>query len=192
MAARKPRPERLFILSSDTTNTPLVRLSLPMGRSRVGPSVTHRGRRMTKTTMRSIFTPQALAAAVALGCCAQAQAVSFNIGDEIEGQFDSSLSVGASWGMRDADKKLVGIPNGGTGQASTGDDGRLNFKKGETFSKIFKGLHDLELKYGDSGMFVRGKYWYDFELQDEDREFKQISNHHRDEGARSSGWSPME
>ena len=146
---------------------------------------------MTKTTMRAIFTPQALAAAVALGCCAQAQAVSFNIG-EIEGQFDSSLSVGASWGMRDADKKLVGTVNGGTGQASTGDDGRLNFKKGETFSKIFKGLHDLELKYGDSGMFVRGKYWYDFELQDEDREFKQISNHHRDEGARSSGYQLLD
>jgi hypothetical protein len=146
---------------------------------------------MTKTTMRAIFTPQALAAAVALGCCAQAQAVSFNIG-EIEGQFDSSLSVGASWGMRDADKKLVGIPNGGTGQASTGDDGRLNFKKGETFSKIFKGIHDLELQYGDSGVFVRGKYWYDFELQDEDREFKQISNHHRDEGARSSGYELLD
>jgi hypothetical protein len=146
---------------------------------------------MTKTTMRAIFRPQALAAAVALGCCAQAQAVSFNIG-EIEGQFDSSLSVGASWGMRDADKKLVGIPNGGTGQASTGDDGRLNFKKGETFSKIFKGIHDLELKYGDSGVFVRGKYWYDFELQDEDREFKQISNNHRDEGARSSGYELLD
>ena len=141
--------------------------------------------------MRAIFRPQALAAAVALGCCAQAQAVSFNIG-EIEGQFDSSLSVGASWGMRDADSKLVGIPNGGKGQASTGDDGRLNFKKGETFSKIFKGIHDLELKYGDSGVFVRGKYWYDFELQDEDREFKQISNNHRDEGARSSGYQLLD
>ncbi|MFQ6591919.1 MULTISPECIES: DUF1302 domain-containing protein [Pseudomonas] len=146
---------------------------------------------MTKTTMRAIFTPQALAVAVALGCCAQAQAVSFNIG-EVEGQFDSSLSVGASWGMRDADKKLVGVSNGGTGQASTGDDGRLNFKKGETFSKIFKGIHDLELKYGDSGVFVRGKYWYDFELQDEDREFKPISNNHRDEGARSSGYELLD
>jgi len=141
---------------------------------------------MTKTTMRAIFTPQALAAAVAVGCCAQAQAVSFNIG-EIEGQFDSSLSVGSSWGMRDADRSLVGTVNGGTGQASTGDDGRLNFKKGETFSKIFKGLHDLELKYGDTGVFVRGKYWYDFELKDEDREFKPISDHNRKEGAKSSG-----
>ncbi|WP_273825806.1 MULTISPECIES: DUF1302 domain-containing protein [Pseudomonas] len=141
---------------------------------------------MTKTTMRAIFTPQALAVAVALGASAQANAVSFNIG-EIEGKFDSSLSVGASWGMRDADKSLVGVSNGGTGQASTGDDGRLNFKKGETFSKIFKGIHDLELKYGDTGVFVRGKYWYDFELADDDREFKDISDHHRDEGARSSG-----
>ncbi len=141
---------------------------------------------MTKTTMRAIFTPQALAVAVALGASAQANAVSFNIG-EIEGKFDSSLSVGASWGMRDADKSLVGTPNGGTGQASTGDDGRLNFKKGETFSKIVKGIHDLELKYGDTGVFVRGKYWYDFELADGDRQFKDLSDHHRDEGARSSG-----
>lgn len=39
---------------------------------------------MTRTTMRAIFRPQALAIAVAMGCTAQAQAVSFNIG-EIEG-----------------------------------------------------------------------------------------------------------
>ena len=141
---------------------------------------------MTKTTMRAIFTPHALAAAVALGSCALAQAVSFNIG-EIEGTFDSSLSVGASWGMRDAKDALVGTVNGGTGQSSTGDDGRQNFEKGETFSKIFKGIHDLELKYGDTGVFVRGKYWYDFELQDETRPFKPISDNGRKEGAKSSG-----
>ncbi|MDU1662623.1 MAG: DUF1302 domain-containing protein, partial [Stenotrophomonas maltophilia] len=57
----------------------------------------------------------------------------------------------------------------------------------ETFSKIFKGIHDLELKYGDTGVFVRGKYWYDFELKDESREFKDISDHNRKEGAKSSG-----
>lgn len=89
--------------------------------------------------------------------------------------------------MRDADQDLVGVSNGGRGQASTGDDGRLNFKKGDTFSKIFKGIHDLELKYGDTGVFVRGKYWYDFELKDETREFKPISDHNRKEGAKSSG-----
>ncbi|MCU1715678.1 DUF1302 domain-containing protein [Pseudomonas sp. 5P_3.1_Bac2] len=114
------------------------------------------------------------------------QAASFNIG-EIEGQLDTSLSLGASWSMRGADPDLVGQVNGGHSNASANDDGRLNFKKGETFSKIFKGLHDLELKYGDSGVFLRGKYWYDFELKDENRPHKDISDHNRKEGAQSSG-----
>src|SRR3546814_18136722 len=73
-----------------------------------------------------------------------------------------------------------------------GDDWRLNFKKGETCSKIFKGLHDLELKYGDTGVFVRGKYWYDFELKDESRPFKDISDSNRKEGAQSSGGKILE
>src|SRR5690606_8634895 len=43
------------------------------------------------------------------------------------------------------------------------------------------------LKYGDTGVFVRGKYWYDFELKDEHRLFKDISDHNRKEAAQSSG-----
>ncbi|EQM66385.1 hypothetical protein L682_26340 [Aquipseudomonas alcaligenes OT 69] len=89
--------------------------------------------------------------------------------------------------MRGADKDLIGVNNGGDGLSQTSDDSHLNFKKGETFSKIFKGIHDLELKYGDTGVFVRGKYWYDFELKDESRLFKDIDDHNRKEGAQSSG-----
>ncbi len=85
-----------------------------------------------------------------------AKAVNFNIGD-IEGQFDSSLSIGASWGTAKPDKDLIGMANGGNGFTQTNDDGRINFKRGETFSKIFKGIHDLELKYSDFGVFARGK-----------------------------------
>lgn len=141
---------------------------------------------MTKTTRQGIFQPKTLALAVALGTVVPAHAVTFNIG-EIEGQLDSSLSIGASWSTTDRDMDLVGAANGGTGYTQTGDDGRLNFKKGETFSKIFKGVHDLELRYGDSGAFIRGKYWYDFELKDEDRLFKDISDSNRKEAAQSSG-----
>jgi hypothetical protein len=128
----------------------------------------------------------ALAAAIALGAATQAQAVDFTIG-EIEGQLDSSLSVGASWATRGAEPHLVGTRNGGKASSRTSDDGRMNFKKGETFSKIFKGIHDLELKYGDSGVFVRGKYWYDFELKDESRLLYDIDDHNRKEAAQSSG-----
>ncbi|WP_213661741.1 DUF1302 domain-containing protein [Stutzerimonas stutzeri] len=141
---------------------------------------------MTKTTRQGIFQPTSLALAIALSTAAPAYAVNFNIG-EIEGQFDSSMSIGASWSMADRDMDLVGAANGGTGFTQTGDDGRLNFKKGETFSKIFKGVHDLELRYRDSGAFVRGKYWYDFELKDESRLFKDISDSNRKEAAQSSG-----
>jgi len=141
---------------------------------------------MTKTTRQGFFQPKILALAVALGTAAPAYAVSFNIG-ELEGQFDSSMSIGASWAMDSADMDLVGAANGGTGFTQTGDDGRLNFKKGETFSKIFKGVHDLELRYRDSGAFVRGKYWYDFELKDESRLHKDISDSNRKEAAQSSG-----
>ena len=127
-----------------------------------------------------------LAVSLASTLAAPAFGVTFNIG-EIEGQFDSSLSVGASWSTAKRDRDLIGSSNGGTGFTQTGDDGRLNFKRGETFSKIFKGIHDLELKYGDTGVFVRGKYWYDFELKDESRLFKDISDSNRKEGAQSSG-----
>ncbi len=127
-----------------------------------------------------------LAVSLASTLASPAFAVSFNIG-EIEAQFDSSLSIGASWSTANPNKNLIGANNGGKGLSQTSDDGHLNFKKGETFSKIFKGIHDLELKYGDTGVFVRGKYWYDFELKDEGREFKDISDSNRKEGAKSSG-----
>ncbi|WP_434709547.1 DUF1302 domain-containing protein [Pseudomonas sp. R1-1] len=127
-----------------------------------------------------------LAVSLASSLAGPAFGVSFNVG-EIEGQFDSSLSIGASWSTQSPNKNLIGVNNGGHGLSQTSDDGHANFKSGETFSKIFKGIHDLELKYGDTGVFVRGKYWYDFELKDESREFKDISDSNRKEGAKSSG-----
>ncbi|QJI33772.1 DUF1302 domain-containing protein [Pseudomonas sp. ADAK13] len=127
-----------------------------------------------------------LAVSLASTLAGPAFGVSFNIG-EIEGSFDSSLSVGASWSTAGRNKDLIGANNGGRGLSQTSDDGHLNFDKGDSFSKIFKGIHDLELKYGDTGVFVRGKYWYDFKLKDDDLDFKNISDKGRPMGARSSG-----
>src|SRR3989344_2560700 len=141
---------------------------------------------MTKTKQTWRLAKLPLAVSLASTLAAPAFGVTFNIG-EIEGQLDSSLSVGSSWSVRGADPDLVGFNNGGDGLSQTSDDGHANFKRGETFSKIFKGIHDLELKYGDTGVFVRGKYWYDFELKDESRQFKEISDSNRKEGAQSSG-----
>lgn len=127
-----------------------------------------------------------LAVSLASVLATPAFAINFNIG-EVEGTFDSSLSVGASWSTAKRDMDLVGNANGGTGFTQTGDDGRLNFQRGKTFSQIFKGLHDLELKYKDTGVFLRGKYWYDAELADGNRPFKDISNKGRKELAKTRG-----
>src|SRR5690606_21264778 len=107
-----------------------------------------------------------------------ANAVSFNIG-EIDAQLDTQLSIGASMSMSDRDKRLYyGNADIGYGHATarTSDDGRLNYKKGDVFSKIFKGSHDLELRYGDSGAFIRGNYWYDFETKDGSQRFYDIDD----------------
>ncbi|MEH6490964.1 DUF1302 domain-containing protein [Halopseudomonas sp.] len=110
-----------------------------------------------------------------------ANAVSFNLG-EVEGQLDSQLSIGASMSTQNADKRFVSLSNGGEAAARTSDDGRLNYEAGDVFSKIFRGVHDLELRYGDSGAFVRGKYWYDFETKDGSQRFYDIDD---------SGRSPL-
>ncbi|MGK8439486.1 DUF1302 domain-containing protein [Ectopseudomonas hydrolytica] len=141
---------------------------------------------MTTTTRLGALRPTVLSLALGLAPTLPAQAASFNIG-EIEARFDSSLSIGASWAMEAPDKRFIGRANGGTASTRTSDDGRLNFKRGETFSKIFKGIHDLQLSYGDSGLFLRGKYWYDFELKDESRLLYDIDDSARDRAAKASG-----
>ncbi|MCO5786277.1 DUF1302 domain-containing protein [Pseudomonas sp. G11-1] len=105
-----------------------------------------------------------------------ANAVSFNIG-EVEAQLDSQLSIGASMSTAGRDKRLYYLRSeGGEAAARTSDDGRLNYDKGDVFSKIFKGSHDLELRYGDSGAFIRGNYWYDFETKDGSQDFYDIDD----------------
>ncbi|MGB0203498.1 MAG: DUF1302 domain-containing protein [Neptuniibacter sp.] len=99
----------------------------------------------------------------------QAQAIEFNLG-EIEGRFDSQISVGASWRMDDPKSSLISSVNGGTSAGSGSyDDGNQNFSEGSTFTQIVKGVHDLELRKDNVGFFGRVKYWYDAELEDGNR-----------------------
>ncbi|MEH6825607.1 MAG: DUF1302 domain-containing protein [Motiliproteus sp.] len=102
-------------------------------------------------------------------------AVTFSLG-EVEGSFDSSLSIGASWRAAGRDKAYYSIGNGGAAPSNTMDDGTLNFDKHDAFTKTFKGVHGLSLRYENIGAFVRGKYWYDFELKDGDQDHGNVVN----------------
>lgn len=90
-------------------------------------------------------------------------AVEFNVGG-IQGSFDSQLSLGSSWRVESQDSSLISKSDG-TDNFTNSDDGNRNYNKGEAFSQLFKGVHDLEFRYQNYGGFVRGKYWYDSALE---------------------------
>jgi hypothetical protein len=67
-------------------------------------------------------------------------------------------------------------PGLGTASSGTADDGDLNYEDGDIYSLILKGVHDFELRKGDFGLFLRGKYWYDQELENGKRPHGTSSN----------------
>jgi len=123
-----------------------------------------------------------LSLAVASVMSGQAAGYSFNVG-EVEASIDTTLSAGATWRVTDRELSLINQSNGDTvgaatpsGSTNNTDDGNLNFDKGDTVSKVVTGRTDLFLSYSpDSdtltrvGAFLRGRYYYDFELKDERR-----------------------
>jgi hypothetical protein len=107
----------------------------------------------------------ALPAAIALlfGQPGSAWAGAFDLADGTQGRWALGMSVGSSWRLRDADRALIMVGNGGL-SGSSHDDGNLNFDKGDAFSTIFRVAGEVELKRDGFGLFVRGKAWYDHQL----------------------------
>lgn len=98
----------------------------------------------------------------------QVQALPFVVNDDIVGVWNNSLVVAAAFRARDADKQLVGFNNapeypGAHGAVSTGDDGNLNYQKGDLVSAPLVYTTDLELRYQDKyGVYGKMRSWYDY------------------------------
>jgi hypothetical protein len=96
-------------------------------------------------------------------------ALQFSVG-ELKGNFDSTLSVGGLYRLRDPRAMYYGTSNTFKGipglQASVNaDDGNLNYGKGWV-SEVVKGSHDLELKFGNFGALARGYWFHDLKADD--------------------------
>ncbi|OGI42458.1 MAG: hypothetical protein A2V92_00145 [Candidatus Muproteobacteria bacterium RBG_16_65_31] len=105
----------------------------------------------------------------ALAGAAPAAAFQFeSAGGETSGSFDTTVSYGASMRAQGRDPSLVGITNGGTARSVNEDDGNLNYDKGDIISSIVKATHELDLKYRNYGLFIRGSYFYDWINSDRD------------------------
>jgi len=114
---------------------------------------------------------------------APVSAFQFYMGD-VEASFDTTLTAGASWRVEDRDSRQLSQGNmqpfGSTPSAINStkgassnnfDDGNWNFDKGDTYSQIVKGTSELLVSYENYGGFIRGRYWYDFQLKDGDMAF---------------------
>ena len=129
-----------------------------------------------------------------LACCALASpawAVPFNMG-ELEANLESRLALEVDWAMSAADNALIGSRNGGSAAAQTNDDGRLNFARGDAFSKRFSGWHALQLRRGDNGVLVSAQYWYDFTRKDQSLPLYDIDDAGRQSAAKASGGEILE
>lgn len=134
--------------------------------------------------------PSLLALSIALASInsTQLHAATFDLNEDWSLTTNTTLSLGTSWALQGADPKLVtrsdaaSIGKHGDGINFNGDDGRLNFDKGDTFSTVFKGITDLDVNDGTQGAFLRMKYWYDNELETTNGDFRKFDD---------SGWQDL-
>ena len=120
-----------------------------------------------------------------------AQAATFDF-DDVEVVFDSTFAYGASWRAEDRNWDTISKVNhprfDWTGYnaatnniyspsqiwsqpgaySSNGDAGNLNYDRGDMFSEVFRGTHELSIAKDDIGFFGRFTYFYDSALMDED------------------------
>lgn len=146
----------------------------------------------TSTTPHRPLRPHALALGIALASFGAisplAQASTWSINDDWELSSTTSVSLGTSWALENADKALLNkadaasIGKVGRGTNYNGDNGKLNYDKGDTISTLFKGLTEFDLNNGSQGAFVRFKYWYDHAMETGNGDFQKFDD---------SGWQDL-
>ncbi len=85
---------------------------------------------------------------------------------ELQGNFNTTISIGAAMRVSDPDSDLVGVMNGGKAYSINGDNGNLNYDSGDIVSATTKATHELSLRYKNLSGFARGFYFYDARIMD--------------------------
>jgi hypothetical protein len=85
----------------------------------------------------------------------------------VTGSWDTTIGYGQAWRLKDRDCRLIGTANGGCGRSPNIDDGNLNYDKG-SFSRAFKVVSEVSLRFQNVGLFVRGSGLYDAQVENSD------------------------
>lgn len=117
----------------------------------------------------------ALAAAIlAAGVAPAAVAVEFAVG-AVQATAHGAVTFGTSIRTEDPHPDAFGLNQGkvvGRTDGRSGNYNTLNFPEaGDAVSTVLKAVADVDLNYGNVGLFARAKAWHDFELDDGDRPY---------------------
>jgi hypothetical protein len=136
----------------------------------------HKYTEISEKKMKIKISSLSIAAAMAAISMAPSVGYAFTFENEagsVQGSFDSVLSVGFGKRMQTQDCALVGDTNSACGanastaQWSAGDNGNLNYNKGDLFTTYLKGTHELLVKAPDGWKFMaRGSWLKDFKADD--------------------------
>lgn len=83
---------------------------------------------------------------------------------EVTARTTASVSVGSTFRTESMHDDLAG------------QVGNQNFDTGQPVSTVLKGVADIELKYRNYGLFLRGNAWYDYELKKGNRSVGNLPN----------------
>src|SRR5438128_7331142 len=111
--------------------------------------------------MSQRITRRTVAFSVALALAPSAGAFQFKTDGDLAGSFDTTVSVGGLWRVQARDPGRIAIVNGGTARSPNEDDGNLYWDKGSAVSSLVKMVNELDLKYGNFGLFGRVLSFYD-------------------------------
>jgi hypothetical protein len=149
---------------------------------------------MKSNAIYKMFRKAPLALALAAAASAT-QATEFNFGDTTV-QWDNTISYGVAWRTEAPDANVVMPGNAesmgfeGKGSSYNFDDGTLNFKENSIYTNVVKYSTDLEINYNNYGGFFRAKAFYDTEIMDGEREFKELNDATKD--ASGSGYDLLD
>src|SRR5258705_7731402 len=129
---------------------------------------------MKLATKRTAIATAVIAAVSTMSSINVAHAFTFkNDAGSINGSLDSTVTAGFGRRSLDPSCSLTGDQNSfcgtsaNTAQWANGDNGNLNYRKGDFFTTYLKGTHELLLKFPDQWKFMaRGNWIYDFKAAD--------------------------
>ena len=100
------------------------------------------------------------ALATILAAAGTAHAVDYTIGN-YQISLDTTLSSSVGIDTSSPDYAHIGYQNGGTFSTANSDNGALNFKSGDLVEATQRITEELQVKNGDTGIFVRATGFYD-------------------------------